>query len=81
MKKNDLKDLRIFITVLQNDSPIGMGAFKPTSKTSAKAVMAEIKKAQADRKTFKGKDCVFSRNETPWGVLQVSYYELIKRKK
>jgi hypothetical protein len=81
MKKSDLKDLRIIVTISQNDSTIGGGVFKPTSKTSPKMVIAEIKKAQADRKTFKGKDCVFSRNETPWGVLNVSYYELIKRKK
>jgi hypothetical protein len=81
MKKSDLKDLRIIVTISQNDSTIGGGVFKPTSKTSPKMVIAEIKKAQSDRKTFKGKDCVFSRNETPWGVLNVSYYELIKRKK
>jgi hypothetical protein len=81
MRKSDLKDLRIFITILQNDSPIGMGAYKPTSKTSPKAVRSEIQKALSDRKTFKGKDSVFSRDDTPWGVINVDYYELIKRKK
>jgi len=81
MRKNDLKDLRIFITILQNDSIIGGGAFKPSTRTSSKAIRAEIQKALSDRKTFKGKESVFSRDETPWGVLNVDYYELIKRKK
>ena len=81
MRKNDLKDLRIIVTILQNESPVGGGIFKPTSRTSVKAVRAEIGRALADRKTFKGKDSVFSRSETPWGVLNVDYYELEKRKK
>ena len=81
MRKNDLKDLRIIVTILQNESPIGGGVFKPTTRTSVKTIRAEIGKALADRKTFKGKDSVFSRGETPWGVLNVEYYELEKRQK
>ena len=81
MRKSDLKKLRILITVLQNDSPIGMGVYKPSTKIEPKSIIIEIKKALSNRKTFKGKDSIFSRDETPWGVLNVDYYELIKRKK
>ena len=81
MRKNDLKDLRIVVTILQNESPIGGGVFKPTTRTAVKTIRAEIGRALADRKTFKGRDSVFSRSETPWGVLNVEYYELEKRKK
>ena len=81
MRKSDLKDLRILVTFLQNDSPIAMGVYKPTTKTSPASIKAEITKALQDRRTFKTKDSVFGRDETPWGVLSVDYYELIKRKK
>ncbi len=81
MRKSDLKDLRILVTFLQNDSPIAMGVYKPSSKTSPISIKNEISKALQDRRTFKSKDSVFGRDQTPWGVLNVDYYELIKRKK
>ena len=81
MSSRDLKDLRILVTFLQNDSPIAMGVYKPTVKSSPASIRAEIVKALQDRMTFKSKESVFSRNETPWGVLNVDYYELIKRRR
>jgi len=81
MRKSDLKDLRILVTVLKNDSPVGMGVYKPTTKTDPRTIKAAIDNAMKSMQTLKAKDSVFGRNETPWGVLNVSYYELIKRKR
>ncbi len=81
MKKGDLKDLRILVTFIQNDSTIAMGFYKFKSKTTLKSVRTEIGAALQNRTTFKVKDSVFGRDETPWGVINVDYYELIKRKK
>ena len=81
MNSRDLKDLRILVTFLQNDSIVAMGVYKPSVKASPVAIKGEIDKALQDRRTFKGKESVFSRDETPWGVLNVDYYELIKRRR
>ena len=81
MRNSDLKDLRILVTFLQNDSIVAMGVYKPTTKTAPISIKSDITKALQDRRTFKGKDSVFSRDETPWGVLNVDYYELIKRRR
>jgi hypothetical protein len=80
LRGSALKKLYLLVTVLRNDSPIGMGVFKPTSKTDPRKVKAAIDSALRLMQTVKAKDSVFGRNETPWGVLNVSYYELIKRK-
>ena len=81
MRKSELKDLRILLTVKQNGAPVGMGVYKPTTNADPKAIKAAVDKAMNSRDTYKGKDRVFGRDETPWGVLNVNRYELIKRKK
>jgi len=80
-KPRELKDLRIRLTILFNDSPVGMGVSKPTTRTDPRTIVAEVAKALANMKTRKVKDSIFSRNETPWAILNLDYYELIKRKK
>ena len=80
MRKNELKKLRIQLTILQNESPVGMGVYLPSSKTTYASVIKEIRAALAMRQTYKGAHSVFGRDQTPWGVLNTSYYELIKRK-
>lgn len=79
MKKNDLKDLRIFITVLVNESAVGKGVYKMKSSTNPRAVEKEVKDALKSMRTVKGNDLIFGRDKTPWGILNTSYYELIKR--
>ena len=83
IKKKELQDLRITLTFIQNESIVGMGAYKPRRlrKLSANALANDLKKAMADRMTLKVNNTVFSRDETPWAIININYYELIKRKK
>ena len=80
-KGRELKDLRVRVTILFNDSPVGMGVNKPSTRTDPRAIVAEVGKALANMRTRKVKDSIFSRNETPWAILNLDYYELIKKKK
>ena len=80
LRRSELKELRIQLTILQNESPVGIGVYQPSSKITYKVVIKEIRAALAMRQTYKSANSVFGRDETPWGVLNTSYYELIKRK-
>lgn len=83
IKKKELQDLRITLTFIQNESIVGMGTYKPRrlKKKSANALANDLRKAMADRMTIKVNHTVFSRDETPWSIININYYELIKRKK
>jgi len=81
MRKNDLKDIRVLVTILINDAPVGMGWYKMKTSTTLSEVRTTIGKALSSPNTFKGRDLVYGRDMTPWGVLNTSYYDLIKRKK
>lgn len=83
LKKKELQELRITVTFIQNESIVGLGAYKPRKlrKKSATALANDLKKAMGDRKTIKVNKTVFSRDETPWAIININYYELIKRKK
>jgi len=79
-RNRELKDLRIRVTFVVNESPVGMGANLPTSRSDPRAIVKEIALALAAMKTVKVPKSIFPRNETPWGILNLDYYELIKRK-
>jgi hypothetical protein len=81
LKRKELKELRITLTFLQNESIVGKAVYKPKSKMSGSALAADLKKAMSNRATLKVKNTVFSRFETPWRIININYYELIKRKK
>ena len=81
LKRKELKELRITLTFIQNESVVGKAVYKPKSKMSGNALAADLKKAMANRSTLKVNNTVFSRNETPWRIININYYELIKRKK
>lgn len=81
LKKRDLQSIRITVTFIQNESVVGKGVFKPKRNMSATALGKDLQRALANRSTLKINHSVFSRDETPWGVLNINYYELIKRKK
>lgn len=81
LKRKELKDMRITLTFTQNDSIVGKGVYKPKSKMSGNALAADLKNAMANRTTLKVKDIIFSRDKTPWGIININYYELIKQKK
>lgn len=80
LTKSKMKDLRLLLTFELNESPVGYGVLKPRSTTKASQINAEIKKALALPSTRKVKNAIFNREETPWGIINLSYYELIKRK-
>jgi hypothetical protein len=70
------------VTFIQNDSVVGKGVYRPKSNRESSSQLAnDIKKAMANRSTIKKKEAVFARDETPWGIINLNYYELIKRKK
>jgi hypothetical protein len=75
-----MKDLRLMLTFELNESPVGYGIVKARSRTKAKDVNREIKRALASPSTRKVKDAIYNRSETPWGIINLQYYELIKRK-
>ena len=82
LKKKDLKNLRITITFIQNESIVGKGVYRPKgNKESAAQLDNDLRRAMNNRSTLKVKNSVFSRDETPWGIINLNYYELIKRKK
>lgn len=80
MNKGSMKDLRLMITFEMNESPVGYGVLKPRTTTKPQEINSEIKKALALPSTRKVKDAIYNRNETPWGIINLSYYELIKIK-
>lgn len=80
LSKSSMRDMRLALTFELNESPVGGGILKPRSSTKASAVMSEIRKALALPSTRKVKNAIFNREETPWGIINLSYYELIKRK-
>ena len=81
LKKKELKDIRITVSFIQNESVVGKGVYKPKSKMSATALNRDLQRAMSDRSSIKINNSVFPRNETPWGIINLNYYELIKRKK
>ena len=79
-RNGELKNFRIVVTFEFNSSPVGMGVVKPRSNAKPKDIVAQIQKALAFASTKKIPNSIFPRNETPWGILNLNYYELIKRK-
>ena len=80
LSKGKLKDLKVKLTFEVNESPVGVGVLKSKKKDSPKAISREIQKALMAPSTRKVKNAIYNRNETPWGIINLSYYELIKRK-
>ena len=81
LSKSKIKDLRLLLTFMKNESPIGYGVFKPRTKLTFRDIKKEIDRALALPSTRKIQNAIYSRAETPWGIVNLSYYELIKRKK
>jgi len=80
LSKSKLKDLKVKLTFIVNESIVGLGVLKKKTSTRPKEVVSAIKNALASPNTLKVKNAVYGRNETPWGVLNLSYYQIIKRK-
>lgn len=80
LTKGKLKELRLRLTFEMNESPVGVGVMKAKASTNESEVYKEIQKALLSPSTLKVKDAIYNRNETPWGIINLSYYELIKRK-
>ena len=80
LRNSELKNLRINISFVKNDSVIGKGVYKPRTSSKEQTLWNEVQKALGNMRTTKVKDSIFPRNETPWCLLNVTYYELIKRK-
>jgi hypothetical protein len=80
LNNSALKDLRVMITFELNESPVGIGVLKLRGKAKGKSVASEIKRALSSPATKKVKDSVFSRDLTPWSIINLGYYELIKQK-
>jgi hypothetical protein len=76
----ELKDLRIRLIVKFNDSGVGGGTNKPTTRSDPSKIAKEVQQAIASVRTVKVKNSIFSRNETPWAILNIDFYELVKRK-
>ena len=83
LKKKELKDIRINVTFIQNESAVGRGVYIPPrmKRVSPSTLYKELKKVMGNMTTLKINHSVFSRDETPWGIIDLNYYELIKRKK
>lgn len=81
LSKSKLKELKLKITFIYNESPVGVGVLKRKSSTKSIEISNAIRKALLAPSTKKVKDSIYNRNETPWGVLNLTYYELIKRAK
>ncbi len=69
------KDINIKLTIELNGALIG-GAYHPTRK--AKEVAELFQKATRDPKITRVDNSIFSRDKTPWAILNCDYYELIK---
>ncbi|MBN1863733.1 MAG: hypothetical protein JW808_02405 [Victivallales bacterium] len=80
LNRSSMKDLRILVTFELNESPVGHGFMKLRSSSTLAEIGGEVKRANALPSTLKVRDAIFNRNETPWGVINLSHYELIKRK-
>ena len=80
LSKSSMNDLRVMLTFELNESPVGGGIMKKRGGKKTN-VAGEIRKALASPATKKIKDAIFNRDETPWGIINLGYYELIKRKK
>lgn len=80
LSKSKLKDLKVKLTFVVNESVVGLGILKKKTSSKTKEVVGSIQKALASPSTLKVKNAIYGRNETPWGVLNLSYYQLIKRK-
>ena len=76
-----IKDIRIIVEFEVNESNVGVGFCKPKNSSTYKQINGEIQKALSKPSTLKVKGSIFSRNETPWGVINLDPYELIKLKK
>jgi len=75
-----MNDLRVMVTFELNESPVGIGVMKKRGKGKNSSVVTEIKRALSSPSTKKVKDSVFSRDMTPWAIINLGYYELIKQK-
>ncbi|NOY75250.1 MAG: hypothetical protein GXP32_05600 [Kiritimatiellaeota bacterium] len=81
LKKRELRDIRITVTFIQNESVVGKGVYKPKQNMSVSSLDKDLRRAMSSRSTIKVNHSVFSRDETPWSIINLNYYELIKRKK
>ena len=79
LSKSAMNDLRAMLTFELNESPVGGGVMKMRGKKGNPA--GEVRKALASPATKKIKDAIFNRDQTPWGIINLGYYELIKTKK
>ena len=80
LTKSAMRDLRILVTFEVNESPVGYGFMKPRSTSTLAEIGGEVRQALASPTTVKVRDAIFNRAETPWGIINLSHYELIKRK-
>ena len=80
LNKARMKELRLLLTFELNESPVGYGVLKPKATVTPKEIKAEIDQALRLPSTLKVKNAIFNREETPWGIINLNYYELIKRK-
>jgi hypothetical protein len=80
LSKSKMKDLRLLLTFELNESAIAYGVLKPRSTTKSNDIKREIDRALGTPSTRKVKNAIYNRSETPWGIINLSYYELIKRK-
>lgn len=80
LNKSKMKELRLMLTFELNESPVGYGFYKPKSSMSSRGIKGEIDSALRLPSTRKVKNAIFNREETPWGIINLNYYELIKRK-
>jgi len=81
LNNSALKDLRVMVTFELNESPVGVGVIKLKGKSKSANVVSEIRRALSSPVTKKVKDSIFSRDMTPWSIINLGYYELIKQKK
>ena len=79
-RNRELKDFRIVVTFEFNGSGVGGGVVKLRSNTKPQDIVAQLRKALGFASTRKIQNSIFPRNETPWGIINLSNYELIKRK-
>jgi hypothetical protein len=80
LSKSAMNDLRVMVTFELNESPVGGGIMKKRGGKNVN-VAGEIRKALSSPATKKVKDAIFNRDQTPWGIINLGYYELIKRNK
>ncbi len=80
LSKSSMRDLRVLVSFEMNQSPVGYGFMKTKSTSTIEQIGGEVRRALASPATIKAKDAIFSRSETPWGIVNLSHYELEKRK-